>query len=261
MAQGLDLDALADKYRRYVDEFRDSAGNLPAMMQLKLEHTEFVCENAKAIADGEGFSPVERELALAAALLHDTGRYEQFLRYNTFRDADSIDHAKLSYDIIVEKGWTGNRAVLDAVLFHNLRELPPSLDALSATAAKTVRDADKLDIFRVLEVQVRETDWRGSSQAFWGLPVSAAPSRPVVDCIVSGKPVDYREIKSLPDFVLVQVGWMVNELEYVTSLRLCHERGHLDFRRQFLHRLTDDSSIEIVCDLAEKRLKERLLQK
>ena len=108
---------------------------------------------------------------------------------------------------------------------------------------------------------MRETDWRGSSQAFWGLPVSAAPSRPVVDCIVSGKPVDYREIKSLPDFVLVQVGWMVSELEYVTSLRLCHERGHLDFRRQFLHRLTDDSSIEIVCDLAEKRLKERLLQK
>ena len=253
----IDLEDLAGKYRRYVDGFRDGAGELPAMMQLKLDHTGFVCENAKVIADGEAFSPREREAALAAALLHDTGRYEQLLRYNTFRDADSIDHARLSYNIVVEKGWTDNRAVLNAVLWHNLRELPPDPDALSAVAAQTVRDADKLDIFRVLEVQVRETDWRGGSQAFWGLPVSAAPSRAVVDCIVSGRPVDYREIKSLSDFVLIQVGWMVSGIEYATSLRLCRERGHLAFRRDFLHRLSDDPAVDTVCDLAESRLGER----
>ena len=92
-------------YDTYVDTYRDESGKLPAMMQLKRTHTAFVVRNAEAIADGEGFSSEEREVALAAALLHDTGRYEQLKRYNTFKDSDSVDHAVFSHDIVVERGW------------------------------------------------------------------------------------------------------------------------------------------------------------
>jgi hypothetical protein len=253
-AINLDFAAQSEVYRHYVDGFRNADGQLPQMMQLKLEHTFFVVANAKAIAAGEGFTAIERELALIAALMHDVGRYEQVKRYDTFRDADSIDHARLSYDIIREKGWIKEKAVLDAVLFHNRRDLPCGMDGLTSVAAKTVRDADKLDIFRVLEAQVAQSDWQGGSKAFWGLPVSQPPNPRLVDCILSSRPVDYREIKSLADFVLIQVGWMVSELEYATSRRLCRERGHLAFRRQFLHQITDDASVDKVCDLAQKTL-------
>lgn len=246
--------ALEEVYRRYVDEFRGPDGELPELMRLKLEHTQYVVANAVAIADGERFSPREREVAVAAALLHDTGRYEQIRRYDTFRDADSVDHAVLSHDIVKEKGWTGEQAVLDAVLFHNRRDLPGDMDGLTATAAKTVRDADKLDIFRVLEKQIREKGCERDSKAFWGLPVSAPPNPTVIDCIMAGSPVDYREIRSLSDFVLIQVGWMVCGLEYATARRLCRERGHLAYRREFLRSLSDDPSIGPVCDLAERNL-------
>lgn len=57
-----------------------------------------------------------------------------------------------------------------------------------------------------------------------------------------------------PDFVLVQVGWMVSGLHFATSRRLCAERGHLAFRRRFLHTLTDAASVDGLCDLAEKEL-------
>jgi hypothetical protein len=50
---------------------------------------------------------------------------------------------------------------------------------------------------------------------------------------------------------------MVSGIEYATSLRLCRERGHLAFRRDFLHRLSDDPAVDTVCDLAESRLGER----
>ena len=113
-----------------------------------------------------------------------------------------------------------------------------------------MRDADKLDIFRVLEDQVEHTDWKGDSRAFWNLAVSAPPNPVVVDCIEKLIPVDYQDIKSLADFVLIQVGWMISGLHYQTSRRICRERDHLEFRRKFLHQLTDDPSIDRLCDLA-----------
>ena len=278
------LDSLTKLYDAYVDTFRGTDGRLPAMMQLKRTHTAFVVRNAELIAEGEGFSSEEREVAVAAALLHDTGRYEQLKRYNTFKDSDSVDHAVFSHDIVKELGWLDNlgvgvekrcrveakEAVLKAVLYHNRRDLPSEIEnlplrstptpslytslRLTAIASHTVRDADKLDIFRVLEDQVAHTDWRRDSRAFWNLAVSAPPNPVVVANIEKGKPVDYQNIRSLADFVLIQVGWMVSGLHFATSRRLCRERGHLAYRRDFLHQLTDAPAIDRLCDLAERFL-------
>ena len=267
------LEELTKLYDAYVDTYRGADGELPAMMQLKRAHTAFVVKNAEAIADGEGFSEEEREVALAAALLHDTGRYEQLKRYDTFRDSDSVDHAVFSHDIVKEKGWLDEvevegrgrqwkDAILKAVLYHNRRDLPKEVEHplstsdlnLLSKAAHTVRDADKLDIFRVLEDQVEHTDWKGDSRAFWNLVVSAPPNPVVVECIEKGHPVDYQNIKSLSDFVLIQVGWMISGLHFATARRLCRERNHLAYRRKFLHQLTDSPAIDRVCDIAERVL-------
>ena len=251
------LEELTTTYDRYVDAYRGEDGELPPMMRLKREHTQMVVRNAALIADGEGFDEATREASLVAALLHDTGRYEQLRRYNTFRDADSVDHAVFSHDIVAERGWLdgceARDAVLRAILYHNRRDLPDGMDALTAALAHTVRDADKLDIFRVLEDQVAHTDWRADSRAFWNLKVNAPPNPVVVDCISRGKPVDYQNIKVLADFVLIQVGWMMSGLHFATSRRLCRERGHLEYRRNFLHQLTDDPSVDHLCNLVLKK--------
>ena len=256
------LEALRRLYDGYVDTYRLEDGTLPRMMQLKRAHTGFVVKNAETIADRESFTPLERETALAAALLHDTGRYEQLKRYNTFRDSESVDHAVFSHDIVKASGWLEKvgvsrpDAVLAAVLYHNRRDLPEGLDQVTLTASQTVRDADKLDIFRVLQNEIDNTDWRNDSRAFWNLAVSEPPNPEVVACIEARRPVDYQAIKSLSDFVLIQVGWMISGLYYRTSRRLCAARGHLAYRRNFLHQLTDDAAIDRVCDLAERVLAE-----
>ena len=199
---------LSALYDAYVDTFRVE-GELPLMMALKREHTSHVVENALAIASGEGFDPVTSRVCEAAALLH-----------------------------VVQKGWLSDwpeeerRAILCAVLYHNRRDLPEGLDALTLAASQTVRDADKLDIFRVMEDRVKNTDWRHDSLAFWNLPTTARPSSVVVDAIRHGQPVDYQNIVSLADFVLVQVGWMVSGLAYSTTRRLTAERGHLAFQKR-----------------------------
>ena len=252
------LQVLSGLYDAYVDTYRGQNGVLPPMMQLKLVHTRKVVEAACAIAKGEGFDARTARACEAAALLHDTGRYEQLRVYNTFRDSDSVDHAVFSHDIVKEKGWLDGwedkDAILAAVLYHNRREIPEGLDPLTLACSRTVRDADKLDIFRVLEDQIATTDWRHDAKAFWNLPTTAAPNPVVAEAIREGRPVDYQNIKSLADFVLIQVGWMVSGLAYATSRRLCAARGHLAYRRHFLHQLTDAPVVDELCDLAEKAL-------
>ena len=250
------FDQVRSHYAAYVDTFCVD-GVLPPMMELKRIHTAHVVENARAIAAGEGFDAATTDVCVLAAQLHDTGRYEQLRRYNTFRDSDSVDHAVFSHAIVVEKGWLDactpkvRQAVLDAVLFHNRRDLPDGLDPLTLAAAQTVRDADKLDIFRVLEDQIATTDWRHDCQAFWNLPTTVRPSAAVLEAIRAGRPVDYQHIRSLADFVLIQVGWMVSGLAYATSRDLCRARGHLAFRRDFLHELVDDPAIDEICALVK----------
>jgi len=249
---------LRRQYDAYVDTFRGADGKLGEMLQLKRAHTAMVVRNAELIADGEGFDAVTREAAVAAALLHDTGRYEQLRRYNTFKDSDSVDHAVFSHDIVRERGWLDGYAqkepVLAAVLYHNRRDVPGDIAPFTATLAHTVRDADKLDIFNVLERLTAKPDWRDDRRAFWNLEIEAAPNPVVVAAIAVGEPVDYQNIRSLADFVLIQVGWMISQLHFATSRRLCRERGHLAFRRAFLKSLTDDPSIDRLCDLAERAL-------
>ena len=253
------IERLRADLRAYVDSFRGADGKLPDMMQLKLVHTMKVVDAAKRISMGEGFDARTALVCEAAALLHDTGRYEQLKTYNTFRDADSVDHAVFSHDIVKSRGWLDawpeKDAILAAVLVHNRREIPSDgMDALTLAASRTVRDADKLDIFRVLEDQVSRADWRNDSRAFWNLSTTAAPNPEVVEAICAGRPVDYQAIKSLADFVMIQVGWMVSGLEFATTRRLCAERGHLEFRRRFMRSLTDDPSVDLVCDVAARAL-------
>jgi hypothetical protein len=248
-----DVNEIRRLYSEYVDGFREN-GLLPPMMALKLHHTDMVIANAEAIVKGERMDAETAEVCILAALLHDTGRYEQLRRYNTFRDSESIDHAVFSHDIVCEKGWVNGHphkdAVLNAVLFHNRRELPDGLDPMTFAASHCVRDADKLDIFRVLEDRVANTDWRGNCTAFWNLPVKAAPNADVVAAIRDGRPVDYQNIKSLADFVLIQIGWLRGELHFGTSRALAAGRGHLDFRRRFLAELTGgDPEVDALCRL------------
>ena len=238
-------------YVEYVDGYRRN-GVLPTMMALKLQHTDMVVANARHIADGEGMDAETSEVCEIAALLHDTGRYEQLRLYNTFRDSDSVDHAVFSHDIVRDKGWIDGhpheKAILDAVLFHNRRDVPEGLDPLTDAAVHCVRDADKLDIFRVLEDRVANTDWRNDNTAFWNLPVLEKPNPKVIEAIRKGSPVDYQNIKTLADFVLVQVGWLRSELHFGTSRKLASARGHLAFRRRFLAELTDgDGDADALC--------------
>ena len=258
------MTALLREYLAYVDTFRNEAGELEEMLRLKLDHTMSVVECARRIMAGEGFPPEEFRLGEIAALLHDTGRYAQFKKYRTFRDAVSVDHAAYSAEVVERLHWLDGfpaderECVLTAVRCHNRKELPNGLTPLAGRVAHLVRDADKLDIFRVLETSVAGGKLESHPEIAWGLPVHAAPSAEVVAAVCAGRPVEYGWIKSLADFVMIQVGWLHGGLHYRTSLAIARERGVLEFRRKFMKTLCDSPEVDRVCDLVAAKTESAL---
>ncbi len=102
------------------------------------EHIYRVLYVALDIASQE--EHVDLDVLVAACLLHDIGREEQFKN-------PKVCHAeagsKMAYDFLVQNGWTQDKAnhVRECILSHRYRNdnLPDSLEA------KILFDADKID--------------------------------------------------------------------------------------------------------------------
>lgn len=254
-------DELTAKYNAYVDTFRDADGTLPIMMKLKLEHTQRVVEDARRVMVGEGWGADDIQLGEATALLHDTARYSQLREYKTFRDSDSFDHAAQAVKIIREQRWLDDvaaevrEAILTAVAVHNKRDVPEAVKGKAQQLSWLVRDADKLDILRLLEQAVMDGSLERNPEIAWGLQMKGAPCPKMIEAVEQGKTVAYDWIHCIADFVLIQVGWMNGGFQYRTAVRLVLERKALEFRETFLKTLTEDhTGIIRCCNAARKRL-------
>ena len=125
--------------------------------QLKIVHTFRTVENADRIARSLQLDDEQRELARIIALLHDIGRFEQVRRWNDFRDSVSVDHARLGAEILSGNGLIRkfisdpryDDLVLTCVLRHSGYSAEDIEDENTRMHAHILRDADKLDIFRV----------------------------------------------------------------------------------------------------------------
>jgi len=250
------LKTLTRRYDAYVDTYRETDGILPAMLQLKLDHTRHVVKDAVSIMDGELWPEAKRIVGEACALLHDAGRYSQLQEFGTFQDVKSIDHAARGVEVIRRQKWLEAlppeeaAQVLSAVAVHNRKNVPDELPEATADWAHLVRDADKLDIFRVLEAAIADGSLERNPEIAWDLQIHGAPSPNVVESVRSGQPVSYAWIKTLSDFVLIQVGWLNGGLHFRTALELARERNVLEFRRTYLKTLSGDSGVDVCCEAA-----------
>lgn len=146
--------------RQALDQFaRYAKGYDPdnPLVRLKIDHTYRVTSVAARVAASLGLPDHDVDLAWLCGLLHDIGRFEQVRRFNTFNDAASVDHAKLSCEVLFGDGLiegfrTGDdedAVIRRAIALHNVFELPADLDERTRLFAQVLRDADKIDILKV----------------------------------------------------------------------------------------------------------------
>ncbi len=253
------------RFNAYVDSFRNSRGALAPMLQLKLTHTLHVVKDAGRIMRAESWDARCYPTGCVCALLHDIGRFSQFAEFGTFRDSESIDHARRGVEVIRERDMLQNAdpdtaaQILDAIQWHNRKAVPAETHSETAELAHLVRDADKLDIFRVMEDAVNDGSIANNPEITWGLSVTGAPNPLLVESIIRREPVDYALIQALSDFIMIQIGWVISGFHYASSLRMVKARGAVAFRRRYLKTLTDSPAVDRCCDAAEERLRPEVL--
>ena len=120
----------------------------------KIGHSIRVMEISKKIAQDLKLNKEQIQLASLIGLLHDIARFEQWKRYETFKDSISVDHGDLGVEILKENNFIRNfieetkydNILLKAIQNHNKYKIQEGLTEEENLFSKIVRDADKLDI-------------------------------------------------------------------------------------------------------------------
>lgn len=200
-------------------------------IDLKIEHTSRVCSLIVRIAEGLDSQAVL--LAETAALFHDVGRFPQFHQYRTFRDSLSVNHGRLGADLLRQErvldrlSEEEQAAIVTAVQFHNAFAVPELDSAEQLRLLRMVRDADKLDIWRIF-LGLFEGDAADiPSEAGLGLPDGPECAAEVLQAIEQRHTASMVHLRTLNDFKLMLMSWGY-DLNFLTSARLLHEQNYIN---------------------------------
>lgn len=227
------LDDLSSWFDSYVEPFLATDEEGAKNIRLKIEHTRKVCETMTLLSAGEDLSENESRIASAVALLHDIGRFSQYRRWRTFRDSDSDNHARLAIEVIRDHhllaglGRAEQLLIEEAIRFHNLLRPPTRFSSPTGQYIELIRDADKIDIWRVFGDQLALPPEQRASAATLGLEdLPETVSNRCIETLNSGAIIPLDTVSCLNDFKLLLVSW-VYDLTRSTSRRILHESGYI----------------------------------
>jgi hypothetical protein len=224
---------IRDWFAEYCRSFDSEDEDILKNMALKEEHTYHVCSNILEISRGEYLDAEGILIAEAISLLHDVGRFEQYRQFKTFRDSVSVNHAELGaqiiedYEVLAPLFPRERSIIAHSVEHHNAFAIPKTLPEQTQFFLKLIRDADKLDIWRVFVEYFGQPEEERASAAGLGLPDRPKCSPSVLEQIKSGKMVRLSTVMTLNDFKLMQLSW-VYDLNFGSSFRLVAERDCID---------------------------------
>jgi len=227
------LSRLKTWFSEYVGTFKTGDSDYQQNITLKEEHSLRVCAEILDIGKSLGLSEKDLLRAEATALFHDIGRFSQYKKYGTFHDLVSENHAVLGVSVLkelnvldgVDRSTRG--LILRAVLYHNRAELPEDETEECLFFARLLRDADKLDIYRVLTDHYGNTHGPKNRSIELDLPDVPEVSDEVCSALLAGEIARAASIKTLNDFKLLQMGW-VYDLNFPQTYRLVRERGYIE---------------------------------
>ncbi len=232
MVGKIDRKQAENVFREYAERYDLS----DEMIRLKAEHTYRVADLCDRIARSIELPEAETDLAWLIGLLHDIGRFEQQRRYHTFIDADSIDHARCSVDVLFGEGkirefledGEEDEVIREAVAAHNKYRIPDGLDERTCRFANILRDADKIDIARVNVEFPLEEIYHVSHEELY----SGRISPEVMESFREGHAVLRSLIHSAVDHVVGHIS-MAYELVYPLSRKIMGEQGYLNRLMEF----------------------------
>ncbi len=155
----MNLEKSIQEFIKYTEKYDLNNENI----ERKQKHSIRVMKISKEIAEGLSLTQEEVDIVTLIGLLHDIARFEQYTKYHTFKDSESVDHGELGVEILnrdirryIETDQYDEIIKL-AVKNHNKYKIQEDLNLKQKLFAQIIRDADKIDIF----YESVEMFWKG----------------------------------------------------------------------------------------------------
>lgn len=234
----------------YIDSFKTD-GKLPPLLEMKRKHSKRVRDLACAISEALEWSE-ENDIWLAHAtgLLHDAARFVQYRDCRTFSDRESFDHGDRGAAILADEfDWEDispedREKVLAAVRFHNKLEIPADIPLSHYRWCALIRDADKIDVFRLVQYKIDRGKIADTLPKFKD---SGVISQQLAEEIRKTGRGSYANAHSLSDFRLIQLTWGP-DLNYPVSVVTLQQEGVFD-------KIAEDLKGQGVDDIIDSMLK------
>lgn len=235
----VDRKNVLQQFQHYTDAYNAADEKIA----LKIGHTYRVAGLCEQIARSEGMPEKERDLAWLLGMLHDIGRFEQLRRYDTFNDAQSVDHAMLGVEILFGAGSADtdcgcgadgdglirafaaddseDALIRTAIRVHSAYRVPEHMDARTEKFCHMLRDADKIDILRVNIETPLEEIYNTTREELYHAEITEAVMESFYEHHAT-----LRSLKRTPvDNVAGHVS-LIYELVFPESIRLVKEQGY-----------------------------------
>lgn len=214
------MEALRKWFTEYVHSFYSTDPDVQEHISLKERHTGQVVENCRDLSRQLGLDAKKQQLAELIGLFHDVGRFKQYSVYHTFVDSRSEDHAALGLKEISGLDLLGGLSFRERQYFdfaigcHNKIEIPQKASAGQRLFAKIIRDADKLDVFRVLSAYLKP-------------PASDGISPVILRDFLQGRQCNFTDVTTEDDRKLVRLSW-IYDVNYSWTLRHIMDKDYVE---------------------------------
>lgn len=201
--------------------------------KLKTIHTYHVAEKAKEIAEKLNLEKEDILLAELIGLLHDIGRFEE-LKITNELDSAKFDHATLGSKMLFENGLIRkfieddmyDEIIKKAIENHSRLVIEEGLDERTLLHSKIIRDADKLDNFRVKKEEKIEEIFPGKVNKQEDMENSTISDK-VYESIINKKCVNVHDrITYLDSWVCILA--FIFDLNFEISYKIIKENDYIN---------------------------------
>lgn len=220
-------------FKKYVGSFNNLTNSQLNNFEIKKDHSLRVANISLFLAEKLDLSEDQSHIAYINGLLHDLGRFKQLAEYDTFSDSKSVDHAELAVRILEEEAFFDKmyqdykQVILTAIQNHNKYKIGDGLTEEELLFAKLLRDADKLDIYKVLTDYYTNRKSSPNHTLSWDLPKGTVISAAVAKEVLAGKLVSKKNVTSEMDVKIMQMSW-VYDFNFRSSIELLLKNRFLE---------------------------------
>lgn len=255
---------IVDTYKawfdNYIDQFIDTYPDLSENIEIKADHCRRVRNEIVGLAQNLKLNDTEILLAETIGLFHDVGRFRQYVKYQTFSDSKSQNHAELAIEVLNEKEILKDltahekEIILKSILNHSRAAIIPDKNEKVIFFSKLIRDADKLDIWRLITEYYMVKEERENKTLELELPDNNGISDEVLEAIIHKKVVLKESMKTLNDFKLLQIGWLF-DLNFSYSIKRLFNKKYLD---EIFKTLPDNQKVNQIKDIVNTYFKKHI---